>query len=112
MLGSALMLVLSVLIGDANAVAMLSPALGLLLVLNLIVLCLLGFDLRAGLSRLYTRWEFFGIGAVAVGAGLLVPVCLLLLSGSSLLMLAAVMFVLLGSLFIRFVIIALPHAAG
>jgi len=112
LLGCAEMLVLSLLMNDANAVTILRPALGLLLVLNLVALCLLGFDLRATLSRIYSRWEVFGLSAVSLGAGLLVPVCLLLVSGSSLFMLAAVMFVLLGSLFIRFVITALPHASA
>jgi Polysulphide reductase, NrfD len=112
MLGCAEMLVLALLMKDANAVAILRPALGWLLVLNLVALCLLGFDLRATLSRIYSRWELFGVGAVSLGAGLLVPVSLLLVSGSSLFMLAVVIFVFLGSLFIRFMIIALPHASA
>jgi Polysulphide reductase, NrfD len=112
MLGCAEMLVLSIMMGHASAVAILRPALGLLLVLNLVALCLLAFDLRATLSRIYSRWELFGVGAVSLGAGLLVPMCLLLVSGTSLFMLSAVMFILLGSLFIRFVIVALPHASA
>jgi hypothetical protein len=112
MLGCAEMLMLSLLMNNASAVAILRPALGLLLVLNLVALCLLGFDLLATLSRIYSRWEVFGLGAVSLGAGLLVPVCLLLVSGSSPFMLVAVMFVFLGSLFVRFAIIALPHAAA
>lgn len=57
MLGCAEMLVQSVLMGHASAAAMLRPALGLLLVLNLIPLCLLLADLRTTLSRTYTRRE-------------------------------------------------------
>ena len=111
MLGCAEMLVLSLLMKNASAVAMLRPALGLLLGLNLVVLCLLVSDLRATLSRLYTRLEFFGVGTISAGAGLLVHVGLLLVTGSSLFILSAVTLILLGSLFIRFVIVALPHAS-
>ena len=111
MLGCAEMLVLSVLMGHARAAAILRPALGLLLVVNLIPLCLLLGDLRTTLSRIYTRRELYGVGALSLGGGLLVPLCLLLVAGSSLFMLGAVMFILLGSLVIRFVIIKLPHAS-
>jgi len=112
MLGCAEMLVLSLLMKHASAVAILRPALGLLVVLNLVPLCLLGFDLRTTLSRIYTRWALCVVGALSLGGGLLVPLCLLLVAGSSPLMLSAVMFMLLGSLFIRFVIVALPHASA
>ena len=111
MLGCAEMLVLSVLMKHASAAAILRPALGLLLVLNLLPLCLLVFDLRTTLSRIYTRWELGGVGALSLGGGLLVPLCLLLVAGSSLFMLGAAMCIVLGSLLIRFVIIKLPHAS-
>ena len=110
MLGCAEMLVLSLLMNNASAVAILRPALELLLVLNLLSLCLLGLDLRTTLSRIYSRQELYGVTVLSLGS-LLVPVGLLLVSGSSPLMLMAVALVLLGSLFIRFVIVALPHAS-
>ena len=81
MLGCGQMLVLSVLMKHASAAAILRPALGLLLVLNLLPLCLLVVDLRSTLSRIYTRWELCGVGALALGGGLLVPLCLLLCCG-------------------------------
>jgi hypothetical protein len=112
MLGCAEMLVLSILMGHASAAAMLRPALGLLLVLNLVPLCLLVVDLRTTLSRIYTRWELCGVGAVSLGGGVLIPLFLLCVVGSPLFMLSAVMFILLGSLVIRFVIVKLPHAAA
>ena len=111
-LGCAEMLVLSLWMNNASAVAILRPALALLVVLNLLPLCLLGFDLRTTLSRIYSRRELYGVGALSVGGGVLVPLCLLLIAGSSLFMLSAVTFILLGSLFIRFVIIRLPHASA
>jgi Ni/Fe-hydrogenase subunit HybB-like protein len=112
MLGCAEMLVLSVLMKHASAAAMLRPALGLLLVLNLIPLCLLAIDLRTTLSRIYTRWELCGVGALSLGGGVLIPLFLLCVVGSLLFTLSAVMFILLGSLVIRFVIVKLPHASA
>jgi Ni/Fe-hydrogenase subunit HybB-like protein len=112
MLGCAEMLVLSVLMKHASAAAMLRPALGLLLVLNLIPLCLLLGDLRTTLSRIYTRRELYGVVALSLGGGVLIPLFLLFVVDSLLFTLSAVMFILLGSLVIRFVIIKLPHASA
>jgi len=112
MLGCAEMLVLALLMKQGSAAAILRPALVLLLVLNLVPLCFLGFDLRTTLSRIYSRWELCGVAVLSLGAGLLLPLWLLLVAGSSLFMLSAVMLILLGSLFIRFVIVALPHASA
>jgi formate dehydrogenase major subunit len=112
MLGCAEMLVLSVLMKHARAAAILRPALGLLLVLNLIPLCLLAVDLRTTLSRIYTRWELCGVGALSLGGGVLIPLFLLCVVGSLLFTLSAVMFILLGNLVIRFVIVKLPHASA
>lgn len=112
MLGCAEMLVLSILMKSEPAAAILRPALGLLLVLNLIPLCLLLGDLRTTLSRIYTRRELYRVGALSLGAGVLIPLFLLFVVGSLLFTLSAVMFILLGSLIIRFVIIKLPHASA
>jgi hypothetical protein len=112
MLGCAEMLVLSVLMKHASAAAILRPALALLLVLNLIPLCLLAVDLRTTLSRIYTRWELCGVGALSLGGGVLIPLFLLFVVGSLLFTLSAVMFILQRSLVIRFVIVKLPHASA
>jgi hypothetical protein len=69
MLGSAEMLVLSILMGHARAAAMLRPALELLLVLNLVPLGLLVVDLRTTLWRIYPRWQLCSVGALALGGG-------------------------------------------
>jgi len=111
LLGCAEMLVLSLCMNNVSAVAILRPALALLVVLNLLPLCLLGFDLRATLSRIYSRRELYGVAVLSLGS-LLVLLFLLLVSGSSPSMLIAVTLVLLGSLFIRFAIVALPHASA
>ena len=112
MLGCAEMLGLSVLMHHARAAAILRPALGLLLAINLIPLCLLVFDLRTTLSRIYTRRELYGVGALSLGGGVLIPLFLLFVGGSLLFTLSVGMFILLGSLVIRFVIVKLPHASA
>src|SRR5215468_11331018 len=78
MLGCAEMLVLALLMKQGSAAAILRPALVLLLVLNLVPLCFLGFDLRTTLSRIYSRWELCGVAVLSLGAGLLLPLWLLL----------------------------------
>jgi polysulfide reductase-like protein len=110
MLGCAGLLALSVLMGQGDATAILRPALGLLLVLNVIPLSLLILNLRPVLSRIRTAAQLGRLAALCVGGGTLVPLGLLLAGGGPLPVLAAVPFVLLGSLAIRFVIIRLPHA--
>jgi hypothetical protein len=72
----------------------------------------LAVDLRATLSHIYTRWELCGVGALSLGGGVLIPLFLLFVVGSLLFTLSAVMFILLGSLVIRFVIVKLPHASA
>ena len=69
-------------------------------------------DLRTTLSRIYTRRELYGVGALSLGGGVLIPLFLLFVVGSLLFTLSAVMFILLGSLVIRFVIVKLPHASA
>jgi hypothetical protein len=83
-----------------------------LLVLNLVPLCLLVVDLRPTLSRLYTCWQLCSVGALALGVGVLLPLCLLVVVDSPFSMLSAVMCIVLGSLIIRFVIIMFPHASA
>jgi Ni/Fe-hydrogenase subunit HybB-like protein len=112
LLGCAEMLALSVLMGQESATAVLRPALGLLLVLNALVLFLLLANLRTALSRIYAPRQLWQIGMLTLGGGALVPLCLLLVGGSPPLLLAAVSFLLLGSLAIRFVIIKVPHGAS
>jgi hypothetical protein len=112
MLGCAELLALSVLMGQERAAATLRTALGLLLVLNLIPLGLLLADLRPVLAGVYTRKQLWSIGMLTLGGGTLIPLGLVLLGSNPALMLGAGMFILLGSLVIRFLIIKIPHAFG
>jgi hypothetical protein len=110
LLGCAEMLVLSILMGQERAIAVLRPALALLLVLNLVPLALLVAALRPALSRKYAPGQLRWLGTLALAGGALVPLCLLV-AGGAFLSLAAVLFLFLGSLLIRFVIVYLPQLA-
>jgi hypothetical protein len=112
LLGCAEMLALSVLMGQDSATSVLRPALVLLLVLNVVPLFLMVADLRPTLSRIYTRRKLYRLAALCVGGGTLVPLGLLLLGNSPLPVLAAVLFLLLGSLATRFAVVRLPHASA
>src|SRR5438270_3028781 len=108
LLGCAEMLVLSIVMGQERAAALLRPALELLLLLNLVGLGLLLVDVRAALPRAYTPRALVRLGVLGPGGGFLVPLCLIII-GSPLLMLGGVLLLVLGALLIRFEIVYLPH---
>jgi Ni/Fe-hydrogenase subunit HybB-like protein len=111
LLGCAELLALSVLMGQESAVVTLRTALGLLLVLNVIPLGLLVVNLRPVLARIYTREQLWRVGMLTLGGGTLIPLCLVLVGSSPALMLGAGLFILLGSLVIRYLIVRIPHAS-
>jgi Ni/Fe-hydrogenase subunit HybB-like protein len=111
-LGCAEMLVLSVLMRQESAAAALRTALGPLLVLNVIPLGLLLANLRPVLAQTYTPGQLWRVGVLTLGGGTLIPLVLVLVGSSPLLMFGAGMFLLLGSLGIRFLIVRIPHASG
>jgi hypothetical protein len=112
LLGCAEMLALAAFLGHERAGDLLRPALVLLLVLNMVPLGLVARDLRPTLSRAYTPRQLGRLAALGVGVGTVVPLALLLAGGSLLLVLAAVLFLLMGSLALRFAIVRLPHACS
>jgi len=109
-LGCAELLGLAIQLGNERAAANLRPALGLLLVINAVPLCLLLAEVRTPLSRAYTPGELWLLGAVSIGLGLVIPLCLVVAGGSPL-MLGAVVVILVGSLVSRFVLVRLPHGS-
>jgi Ni/Fe-hydrogenase subunit HybB-like protein len=110
-LGAAELLLLATLTGAPKAVAMLRPALMLLLLLNLAALGLLLSDVRTTLSRVHAPPVLAGIGALVVLAGLLAPLGLLTL-GAPAQAVGAVVLILLGAVVIRAEIVRLPHLLG
>lgn len=107
-LGAAGLLVLAVLLGKAEAEAVLRPALMLLLVLNLLALVLLLGDLRPSLRRAHSPLALTGLGTLVILAGLLLPMGLLALGGPRQVE-GAVLGILLGAVFVRTEIVRLPH---
>jgi len=112
MLGCAELLGLSVLMGQESAATILSTALGLLLVINVIPLGLLLANLWPVLARINTREQIWRVGMLTIGGGTLIPLGLVLVGVNPSLMFAAGMFILLGSLIFRFLIIRIPHASS
>jgi hypothetical protein len=109
LLGCSELLTVSVFMGQERATAVLCLALGLLLVLNTLTLCLLIADLWTALAQIYNPRQRWRLGLLILGGGSLAPLCLLFVGGSPPVLLAAVLLLLLGSLGSRFVIIRMPH---
>jgi Polysulphide reductase, NrfD len=108
LLGCAVLLALSVLMGQARATSILRPAVGLLLLQNMICLFLLLADLGTAVKQLSPR-QRWRLGLLTTSGGMLAPLCLIFASGSPSVLLLAVLLILLGSLAIRFAIIKIPH---
>ena len=110
LMGCAELLVLSALMGQTQATAILRTAFIVLLVLNVIPLGLLFANLGPTHARLYTRGQQWRVG-VLVAAGTLIPLGLMLLNGDLLFTLVAVIFLLSQSWVIRFVYVKIPHTS-
>src|ERR1700761_3965872 len=82
LLGCAELLILSALMGQTQANAILRIAFIVLLVLNLIPLGLLFANLHPIYARLYTRTQMWRVGVLIFTTGMLIPVALTLLSKS------------------------------
>ena len=111
LMGCAELLVLSVLMGQTQAIAVLRSAFIVLLVLNLIPLGLLFANLQPTHARLYTRGQQWRIGMLILVAGVLIPMGLTLLNGGLLFIFGSVIFLLSMSWVIRFVYIKIPHTS-
>src|ERR1700722_8855495 len=109
LMGCGELLVVSALMGQKQATAILRIAFIVLLVLNAIPLGLLFANLRPAHARLYTRKQQWCVGALIFAAGTLIPLDLTLLNGGLLFIVGAVIFLLLVSWVIRFVYVKIPH---
>src|SRR5271170_272985 len=110
LMGCAELLVLSALMGQIPATAILHTAFIVLLVLNVIPMGLLFANLQPTHAQLYTRRQQWRV-AVLIAAGTLIPLGLMLLSDGLLFILVAVVFLLSDSWVIRFVYVKIPHTA-
>jgi hypothetical protein len=110
LMGCAELLVLSALMGQMQATAILRTGFIVLLVLNMIPLGLLFANLGPAHARLYTRGQQWRVGAL-IAAGTLIPLGLMLFKGDLLFILVAVIFLLLQSWATRFVYVKIPHTS-
>jgi len=110
LMGCAELLVLSALMGQTQAAAILRTAFIVLLLLNVIPSGLLFANLRPAHALLYTREQQWRVG-VLIAAGALIPLGLMLLKGDLLFILVAVTFLLAESWLIRFVYVKIPHTS-
>jgi hypothetical protein len=111
LLGCAELLVLSVVMGRSEATAILRTAFIALLALNVIPLGLLFADLRPALAERFTGAQRWRSGILAFTAATLIPLVIMLLGDSLPFVLGAVVFLLLGSLAIRYVYVKIPHTS-
>ena len=110
LMGCAELLVLSALMRQTQAIAILRTAFIVLLVLNVIPLGLLFANLRTIHAQLYTRGQQWRAGAL-IAVGMLIPLCLMLLNGGLLSISVAVIFLLAQSWLVRSVYVKIPHAS-
>ncbi len=110
LMGCAELLVLSAVMRQSQAVAILRTAFIVLLVLNVIPLGLLFANLRTIHAQLYTRGQQWRVGAlIAVGA--LIPLGIMLFKGGLLSISVAVIFLLADSWLVRSVYVKIPHTS-
>ncbi|MEI9980427.1 MAG: NrfD/PsrC family molybdoenzyme membrane anchor subunit [Edaphobacter sp.] len=110
LMGCAELLVLSALMGQTQAIAILRTAFIVLLVLNVIPLGLLFANLSPIHAQLYTRGQQWRVGAL-IAAGALIPLGLMLLNGSLLSISVALIFLLADSWLVRSVYVKIPHTS-
>ena len=110
LMGCGELLVISALLGQLQATAILRIAFIVLLVLNVIPLGLLFANLQPAHARLYSREQQWRVG-VLIAAGTLIPLALMLLNGGLLFILVAVICLLSQSWAIRFVYVKIPHTS-
>ena len=109
LMGCAELLVLSALMGQTRAIAILRIAFIVLLVLNVIPLGLLFANLQPTHARLYTREYQWRVGVLIFAAGTLIPLALTLLNSGMPFIVGAVIFLLFESWLVRFVYVKIPH---
>ena len=111
LMGCGELLVLSAVVGQTQATAILRIAFIVLLLLNTIPLGLLFANLQPAHARLYTRAQQWRAGALIFAAGTLIPLSLTLLNGGLLFLVGALIFLLSASWLIRFVYVKIPHTS-
>jgi hypothetical protein len=110
-LGSAQLLALSVLTGDARAAAALRTIAAVLVVLNLIPTGFVFLEIRETLARIYSDQQIYRALVLTLIGGTLVPVVLLLAGDGAPWRLGAVLLIVLGGFAVRSLFLKIPHAS-
>ncbi len=111
MLGSAQLLALSVLTGDALAAASLRTVTAVLVILNLIPTGFVFLDIRETLARIYSDQQIDRALVLTVVGGSLVPVVLLFAGDEAPWRLGAVLLIVLAGFAVRSLFLKIPHAS-
>ena len=111
LLGAAELLLIAAVAGEARAVDLLRPVVGVLAVLNLLPLGLLAGDLSPLLNQLYPQQSRRSAGVMVVIFGAAFPVGLLLIGDEVVVASVVLAAIVAANLAVRFVIVHLPHRA-
>jgi hypothetical protein len=111
LMGCGELLVLSAVMGQTKAIAILRIAFIVLLVLNVIPLGLLLANLQPTHARLYIREQQWRVGILIFAAGTLIPLALTFFNGGLPFIVGAVIFLLFESWLVRFVYVKIPHTS-
>ena len=110
-LGSAQLLALSVLTGDARAAAALRTVAAVLVVLHLIPTGFVFLEIRETLARIYSDQQIYRALVLTLVGGTLVPVVLLLAGDGAPWRLGAVLLIVLAGFAVRSLFLKIPHAS-
>lgn len=110
-LGSAQLLALSVLTGDARAADALRSVAAVLVVLSLIPTGFVYLEVRETVVRIFSDQQVFRALAFIVVGGTLVPAVLLLAAEGAVWRLGAVVLIVLGAFAVRSLFLKIPHAS-
>jgi hypothetical protein len=110
-LGSAQLLALSVLTGDARAADALRTVTAVLVVLNLIPTGFVFLEIRETLARIYSDQQIYRALVLTLVGGTLVPAVLLLIGDGAPWRLGAALLIVLGGFAVRSLFLKIPHAS-
>jgi hypothetical protein len=112
LLGAGELLLIAVVMGEVRTADVLTRAVGVLAVLNLVPLALLANDFYPVLARLHSRQGRATAGAAVVLIGAVLPVGLLVIGGGIVVASAVLVALIAASAGVRYLIIHLPHVAS
>jgi hypothetical protein len=110
-LGCAEMIILAIVLGDEAATLALRPALVLLLLVHAFPAVLMMNELHPTLQRVLSPSMPIGDVLSVIGCGVALPLIAILIGSEPLILLSAAVFILVGNLASRFMLVELPRQA-